>query len=277
MSLKFLKNPFPGMNPWLEEFWGDIHTSLTTYARDAIQRQLPADLVARVEEYLAVDESTDGNSVRSRRISPDVHILPSNAVPFMENSPVAVLTEQPTDQPIRVRRQAEPQTLRFIEIVDLRAGRRVITAIEFLSLANKLDGIGKSQYVRKQTDFLSSGVSLVEIDLIRQGGWVVAVEKGNCPTECSMPYRICVTRGFEPDISEVYLASYRHPLPQVRIPLRQGEPDVLLPIQSILDDAYVNGRYGNLIDYSRGPDGPIEQADETWIRDFLSSNAQREA
>lgn len=92
-----------------------------------------------------------------------------------------------------------------------------------------------------------------------------------------MPYRICVTRGFEPDISEVYLASYRHPLPQVRIPLRQGEPDVLLPVQSILDDAYVNGRYGNLIDYCRGPAGPMEQADETWIRDFLSSNAPREA
>ena len=105
------------MNPWLEEFWGDIHTSLTTYARDAIQRQLPADLVARVEEYLAVDESTDGNSVRSRRISPDVPILPSNAVPFMENSPVAVLTEQPTDQPIRVRRQAEPQTGHYCDRV----------------------------------------------------------------------------------------------------------------------------------------------------------------
>lgn len=240
MRLKFSKNPFPGMNPWLEEFCGDIQTSLTTYARHAIQPQLPADLVARVEEYLAVDESTDGNNVRPRR-------------------------------------QAEPQTLRFIEIVDLRAGRRVITAIEFLSLANKLEGIGKSQYVRKQTDFLSSGVSLVEIDLMRQGEWVIAVEKGNCPTECSMPYRICVTRGFEPDISEVDLASYRHPLPQVRIPLRQGEPDVLLPVQSILDDAYVNGRYGNLIDYCRGPAGPMEQADETWIRDFLSSNAPREA
>lgn len=136
MSLKFLKNPFLGMNPWLVEFWGDIHTSLTNCARDAIQRQLPADLMARVEEYLAVDESTDGKNVRSRRISPDVPVLPSNAVPFMENSPVAVLTEQPTDQPIRVRRQAEPQTLRFIEIVDLRAGRRVITAIEFLSLTS---------------------------------------------------------------------------------------------------------------------------------------------
>ena len=106
---------------------------------------------------------------------------------------------------------------------------------------------------------------------------MIAVEKGNCPIYCSMPYRICVTRGFEPDISGVYLASLRHPLPQVRIPLQQGEPDVLLPIQSILDDAYVNGRYGNLIDDSRGPDGPMEQVDETWTRDFLSSNAPQDA
>ena len=48
-------NPFPGMNPWLESHWGDIHTSLTTYARDQLQPQLPAGLRARVEEYVAVE------------------------------------------------------------------------------------------------------------------------------------------------------------------------------------------------------------------------------
>ena len=31
--MKFATNPLPGMNPWLEAFWGDLHTSLTTYAR----------------------------------------------------------------------------------------------------------------------------------------------------------------------------------------------------------------------------------------------------
>ncbi len=31
---RFLKNPFPGMNPWLEGYWGDVHTKLTTYAYD---------------------------------------------------------------------------------------------------------------------------------------------------------------------------------------------------------------------------------------------------
>jgi hypothetical protein len=48
--MKFVTNPLPGMNPWLEAYWGDIHTSLTTYARDAIQVQLPPDLQARVED-----------------------------------------------------------------------------------------------------------------------------------------------------------------------------------------------------------------------------------
>ena len=41
------KNPFPGMNPWLEAHWGDVHTSLTTYACDQLQPQLPAGLRAR--------------------------------------------------------------------------------------------------------------------------------------------------------------------------------------------------------------------------------------
>lgn len=51
--LQFEKNPFPGMNPWMESHWGDVHTRLTMYSCDAIQRQLPADLHARVEEYLS--------------------------------------------------------------------------------------------------------------------------------------------------------------------------------------------------------------------------------
>ena len=72
--LQFEKNPFPGMNPWLESHWGDVHTRLTMYSCDAIQRQLPADLHARVEEYLSVDEPNGDPNDRHRRISPDIHI-----------------------------------------------------------------------------------------------------------------------------------------------------------------------------------------------------------
>jgi hypothetical protein len=73
-AMKFAANPLPGMNPWVEAYWGDIHTRLTTYSCDAIQRQLPADLQTRVEEYLSVCEP-DEESRKLRRISPDVQIV----------------------------------------------------------------------------------------------------------------------------------------------------------------------------------------------------------
>src|SRR5256885_6518067 len=49
-----VKSPFPGMDPYLEARWGDVHQSLITYARDALQPNLPPDLRARVEERVFV-------------------------------------------------------------------------------------------------------------------------------------------------------------------------------------------------------------------------------
>jgi hypothetical protein len=72
--MRFASNPLPGMNPWLEAYWGDIHTRLTTYSCDEIQAQLPPELQARVEEYLSVFEP-DEESRKLRRIAPDVHIV----------------------------------------------------------------------------------------------------------------------------------------------------------------------------------------------------------
>ena len=65
-----MKSPFPGMDPYLEWHWGDVHTSLTTYARDQLASQLPSDLRVRVEEYVGVDEE-DGPGVAFR---PEVRV-----------------------------------------------------------------------------------------------------------------------------------------------------------------------------------------------------------
>lgn len=43
-----MTSPFPGMDPYLEGHPGDVLASLTVYAADAINPQLPDDLVARV-------------------------------------------------------------------------------------------------------------------------------------------------------------------------------------------------------------------------------------
>src|SRR5438105_10217308 len=45
-----MPSPFPGMDPYLEAHWRDIHAGLVIYARDALQGVLPGSLRARVEE-----------------------------------------------------------------------------------------------------------------------------------------------------------------------------------------------------------------------------------
>lgn len=68
-----MPSPFPGMDPYLERRWRDVHTMLIAYARDAIQPQLPEDLVARVEENVHLDI---GGEVLGRR-NPDVYVVES--------------------------------------------------------------------------------------------------------------------------------------------------------------------------------------------------------
>src|ERR1700740_1853795 len=66
-----MKSPFPGMDPYLEAHWRDVHASLIIYARDQLQPQLPGKLFARVEERLVI-EPEDGDE---RSIYPDVHVV----------------------------------------------------------------------------------------------------------------------------------------------------------------------------------------------------------
>lgn len=267
--MRFATNPLPGMNPWLEAYWGDIHTSLTTYARDVVQRQLPGDLQARVEEYLSVFDP-DESPAPGRHIAPDVHVIEQPS--FATESTRAGVRGAGTmmaDEPLLIRRRRDPQVLRFISIVDVKARRRVVTAIEFLSLANKVTNAGRRQYNAKQQQFLDAGVSLVEIDLLRGGHWVLAVAQDLYPEDLTDPYRVCVVRSGHSELSGVYQASFRSTLPQIRIPLRPTDDDVVLPLQEILDQAYVNGRYGNDLDYSAMPEPALEANDWQWIGDHL--------
>ncbi len=50
-----MPSPFPGMDPYLEAHWRDVHASLIIYARDALQGVLPTSLRARVEESVLLE------------------------------------------------------------------------------------------------------------------------------------------------------------------------------------------------------------------------------
>lgn len=61
----------------------------------------------------------------------------------------------------------EERRVPYIEIIQRETGE-VVTLIEVLSSSNKI-GDGREQYLQKQADLLATPVSLVEIDLLREG------------------------------------------------------------------------------------------------------------
>src|SRR5262245_47878195 len=50
-----MPRPLPGMDPYLEAPWRDVHASLVIYIRDALQDQLPRELRARIEERVVME------------------------------------------------------------------------------------------------------------------------------------------------------------------------------------------------------------------------------
>lgn len=272
--MRFNTNPFPGMNPWLEQAWGDVHASFMTYARDSLQDQLPPDLLARVEEYLSVaDGEIDHLNDGSRRlISPDVAVTERTPSPGDDDSAPDALYV--SEEPIRVLRVRPPQTLRRLLILDSRAGQRVITVIELLSPANKQSPAGRRQYLKKQSELLAAGVNLVEIDLLRGGGWVMATELDLYPESLRQPYRVGVVRAENVAEAELYPATYARPLPTIRVPLRSTDQDARLPLQWLINHVYERGRYGNDLDYARPPEPPLSEVDRLWIEPFLRELAK---
>ena len=146
-------------------------------------------------------------------------------------------------EPYRVTVQDEPQTWRHIEIVETGNGGRVVTAIEFLSPANKVGSQAQLNYIRKQREFLNARVNLVEVDLIRAGNYVLALPEERLPAACRSAYMACVRRATKRNVAEIYAMPLRQPLPNIRVPLRPTDEDAVLRLQELIDDCYRDGRY----------------------------------
>lgn len=262
-----MKSPFPGMDPYLEQFWGDIHASMAVYLRDQLQPQMPPGLVVRVEEYTSVEEGHHG---ARRLVAPDVHVLEaSRRGPRRRGGGVAVA------QPFLVRLKVEPRTLRSVRIVDTTLGRRVVTAMEILSPANKLSRAGRRQYLGRRRKLLKDPrVNLVEIDLLRRGDPILLAPYEAMPPEFCQPYRISVLRAREPLSLEMYRASYRERLPMIPIPLRTKDSDAVLDLQALVDRCYAAGP-GSLIDYHDELRPPVEGLDAEWVNTLLRKKSLR--
>ena len=264
------RSPFPGMDPYLEASWGDIHQSFITYIRDQIQSQLPRDLRARTEERVSIGSPFHEDS---RFIVPDVRVVErpghggEGGVAVLE-APVGLV------EPLLID-DDEPVTEGFIQIVDTSSGQHVVTVIDVLSPTNKLAGEDREQFLRKRKALISGGVSIVEIDLLRSGRRLEPLDRRTLPRDYQTPYCVLIRRPGK-GVFEYYRIPLRERLPKIPIPLRQTDRDVVLDLQAVFDLAYANGRYDDT-DYTVDPQPSLADADATWADALLHEKGRRQA
>jgi hypothetical protein len=149
----------------------------------------------------------------------------------------------------------------FVKIRD-RLTREVITVIELLSPTNKESGPDREQYLDKRGCVLISPTNLVEIDLLR-GYDRMPIED---PPVCD--YMVMVSRYVERPRTGLWPVMVRERLPDVPIPLRNGDPDAMLDLQRLLNEVYDGAGYDYYI-YSGTPAPPLRSHDAKWAEDLL--------
>jgi Protein of unknown function (DUF4058) len=254
-----MPSPFPGMDPYLEDpdLWPGFHTTFLTRIRAAITPLLPAGYFAEVEQHVWFRRDDPAEPASWKR--PDVYVgAGTGAAP---RSRRAARTTAPT---VTV---ARPEVVREVGAGAVRIrdakNRRVVTAIEVLSPANKTPGTDRDRYLLKRDEYLASDTNLVEIDLLRSG---TRVPVGSAPDG---DYYVYITAAAEYAAVDVWVFTVRDELPVIPVPL-PPHPPLALPLRPPLDQTYDEANYGPQLDYTRPPVPALRPADAAWAAELLA-------
>ncbi len=262
------RSPFPGVDPWLESDWSDVHHRLITTFADQIQEQLPEGLFAAIEVtvYIADDEAQRG------MVIPDVSVLdPSRGWTGASSGGDSGAT---VATPYRIKVPIGPIEEGHVVIRSVKDESRLITVIEIFSPTNKTTRKGRREYILKREEYYQAKANLVEIDLLRKGVELVDVPFEEVPERLITPYKAVVRRAYPRDDTEAeyYPLPLREPLPRISVPVRRGDPDAILSLQDALDEAYKRGRYGTRIDYSKPARPQLAPEDAAWAAELISKS-----
>ena len=264
-------SPFPGMDPYLERRWPSVHTRLATYMADRLNDVLPDDLVAEAEERAEIVPAEDQVRPRASQAQrkPDVQV---SALETAGGPAVATAAEVQTPLVLTLL-DPEPALERYVRVVSLDDDR-VITAIEFLSPSNKKPP-GLTDYRRKRALLLAGGANVMEVDLTRDGNWRRLMGNFAGSDDALTSYRVAIRLPGRPENVFLVPIRLRDRLPKLAVPLRQGDPQVTVDLQSLLEEVYAKAQYGRRIDYARPPEPPLSAEDEDWADALLRGAGRR--
>ena len=259
-------NPFPGMNPYLESarLWREVHNSLIAVMKSFLRRTLPFRYSVIMEERIGIGNDP-GQEPPAHYGRPDLSI---------RNRGVRerALAPYQTEGRITATLPWTGETPRewYITIGE-RSQEDPVTVVEVLSPSNKRPGgHGRSQYLEKRERIIEGATHLVEIDLVRVGR-PMPVEG----YDGDAPYRNLISRWpVRPEV-DLYPFRLQTPIPDVPVPLLEGDDDAVVPLGALLDDMYEQDYYVNYVNYSGDPEGPLSDDDRRWIDRLLREKGLR--
>ncbi|WP_293347436.1 MULTISPECIES: DUF4058 family protein [unclassified Microcoleus] len=255
-----MPNPFPGMNPYLEnpDFWPEVHNRLIVAIADALVPQLVPRYRVAIEKRIYEIKGEQSLLVGIPDVSIQHNPIPRN----LSTSNVAVATR--TTEPLKVRLAMYEEVKQgYLEVIDM-ATKEVVTVIEVLLHANKPSGKGREMYEEKRDKVLGSRTNFVEIDLLR--GWEPLPVFDN---DNAASYRILVSRSNERPIADLYLFNLTDAIPCFPLPLRAGDVEPIVDLQALLNIVYDRAAYDFTLDYTAQLVPALSESDAVWADSLL--------
>jgi Protein of unknown function (DUF4058) len=252
-----MQNPFPGMNPYLEqpELWHQVHNRLIVALADELTPQIVPNYRVAIEEriYSSVADSllvgVADISVSRRDISESTATL------------VTPTLTQPTKVIVPV---PEEVTERYLEVRSTQTNQ-VITVIEILSPKNKRSGGRREAYESKRQRILASTTNFVEIDLLRAGESMPilgAIRKDYCILVCRCDRR--------PE-ADLYTFGIQEKIPPFPIPLKKHDQEPIIDLQKLLNEVYTRARFDLAIDYSIPLKSSLSSENKAWLQTIVGA------
>lgn len=226
-----------GVDPILEgDLWTSFHALFVPEIIRLLNPLLLPRYIALAQKYQIMD-SPDEIAIApemSNTTYPDVGITPTGVSAPSPKATGAIAATVELDTVV-----AQPYPHLCIDIRDAR-NRRLITAIEFMSPANKR-GQGRRKYLRKRQRLLHNSAHLLEIDLLRSGRRVPMVQP--LPPAA---YYVFLSRADRRPKTQIWPIQAGERLPPVVVPLQHGDDDVPLDLQTAYASAYELGGFAAL-------------------------------
>jgi hypothetical protein len=249
------------MNPYLEndDAWEDFHDRFIVALANGLEQVVGENYLVKIEVRLHIHELSE----EERRyfgkadvgLTGEAKVSPAGSAAVAAAAPMQLLLPA-----VEVRR------ISYLEIRDSR-DRRVVTAIELLSPANKTPGPDYDTFVAKRRTLLASHTHFVEIDLRRGGARPYPPELPTCD------YYVLVSRYEDRPRVGLWPLRLADRLPAIPIPRASPDAAVAIDLQELLHKVYDAANYGKFI-YAETPQPPLSPDDAAWAQQFVPVEAK---